>query len=166
MVVYSVARYIFQEVIILQHYFGPRFRILHWCTDQLMTDALAQMELTAAQGRIMGYLSCQTDPPCPRDIEEHFHLSHPSVSGTLNRLERKGFIRLCPDETDRRCKRIHLSAKGQECLERMAQNIESIETKITDGFTPDEQEQFSTLLNRAITNMGGTCCPSFKEESI
>ena len=67
-------------------------RILHWCADQAMTNALATMDLTAAQGHIMAYLDHQKAPPCPKDIEEAFHLSHPTVSGLLARMEKKGFI--------------------------------------------------------------------------
>ena len=98
----------------MKHYYSPRFRLLHWCSDQILNDALAQMDLTASQGRIMGYLAHQPQPPCARDIEDHFHLSHPSVSGTLSRMEKKGFIALRPDDRDRRCKRIYILPKGME----------------------------------------------------
>lgn len=146
----------------MRHFYGHRFRILHWCTDQIMTDALAKMDLTASQGRIMGYLAHRSDPPCAKDIEEHFHLSHPSVSGTLSRLEKKGFIAFFTDEADRRCKRIRILPKGMECHERMEQVIFGIEQQIVSGFSAGEQAQFSVLLDRATQNMG--CCPCHKEE--
>ena len=73
-------------------HYGHLLRILHWCTDQSMTNALENMELTAAQGHIMGFLAHRKEPPCPRDIEEEFQLSHPTVSGLLSRLEKKGVI--------------------------------------------------------------------------
>lgn len=133
-------------------------RILHWCTDQSMTSALETMELTAAQGHIMGYLTHQTQPPCPRDIEKEFQLSHPTVSGILSRLEQKGFIELRTDPDDRRCKRIFILPKGQQCHDLMHQTIERNEQRIVAGFTPEEQEQFGILLQRAITNMGGSPC--------
>ena len=148
----------------MKYHYGPRFRILHWCTDQIMTDALTKMDLTASQGRIMGYLAHRTDPPCARDIEEHFHLSHPSVSGTLNRLEKKGFIAFAADDTDRRCKRIHILPKGIECHEQMEQVICGIEQQVVQNFSPEEQAQFSRFLNRAIENMGCACGPCLKEE--
>lgn len=148
----------------MKHVYGPRFRILHWCTDQIMNDALARMDLTASQGRIMGYLAHRTDPPCARDIEEHFHLSHPSVSGTLNRLEKKGFIAFFSDEADRRCKRIHVLPKGMECHEQMEQVICGIEQQVVSGFSAQEQSDFSRLLNRAIENLGCGCGPCHKEE--
>ena len=75
-------------------HYGHLVRILHWCTDQSMTNALEAMELTSAQGRIMGFLAHRTQPPCPKDIEEEFRLTHPTVSGLLSRLEKKEFIQL------------------------------------------------------------------------
>lgn len=146
------------EVIPLKQHYGHMIRILHWCTDQAMTSALEEMDLTAAQGHIMGYLTHRADPPCPRDIEEAFHLSHPTVSGLLSRLEKKGFLELRPDEKDRRCKRIYILPKGRQCHETMHQTILSNENRLVQDFTEEEKSLFSDLLNRAIANMGGGPC--------
>ena len=139
-------------------HYGHLLRILHWCTDQSITHALEQMELTAAQGHIMGFLARSKTPPCPRDIEEAFHLSHPTVSGLLQRLEKKEFIQLIADDHDRRCKRIHVLPKGRECQENMHQVIQTNEKRLVEGFTEEEQAKFAELLNRAIANMGGSPC--------
>ena len=150
----------------MRPHYGHLIRILHWCTDQSMTSALEKMDLTAAQGHIMGYLSCQKEPPCPRDIETAFHMSHPTVSGLLSRLEQKGFIRLQTDPHDRRCKRIYIQPKGLECHQTMYQTILHNEERLVQNFTPEEKEQFSSLLQKAIANMGGTPYHSnSKEES-
>ena len=149
-----------------KHY-GHMLRVLHWCTDQTMTGALAQMDLTAAQGHIMGYLAHSPNPPCSRDIEEAFQLSHPTVSGLLSRLEKKGFIEFRPDEKDRRCKRIHMLPKGQACIELMHRTIRENEERIVQGFSDAEKAQFASLLERAISNMGGSPCQrNQKEESL
>ena len=142
----------------LTYHYGHMLRILHWCTDQSMTSALETMELTAAQGHIMAFLAHQKTPPCPRDIESEFQLSHPTVSGILSRLEQKGFIQLQSDPKDRRCKRIYVLPKGNACHELMHATILRNEQRIVDGFTPEEQELFGQLLQRAITNMGGNPC--------
>ena len=148
-------------------HYGRLLRILHWCTDQSMTHALEAMELTSAQGRIMGFLAHRPEPPCPRDIEEEFQLSHPTVSGLLTRLEKKEFIEIRPDAHDRRCKRIYLRPRGKECMENMHQVIQNNETRLVTGFTEEEQAQFADFLKRAITNMGGSPCrrPNHKEEN-
>ncbi len=147
----------------MQKHYGHRLRVLHWCLDQTITNALASMELTAAQGPILGYLSHRETPPCAKDIEEVFHLSHPTVSGLLTRLEKKGFVEFRPDAADRRCKRIYILPKGRACNERMHATIRATEESLVTGFTEAEKAQFSEFLDRAIANMGcGGCKP--KEE--
>ena len=141
----------------MDRHFGHYVRILHWCTDQRMTAALTDVDLTASQGPILGYIAHRKSPPCSRDIEEEFKLSHPTVSGLLSRLEKKEFIQFRPDETDRRCKRIYVLEKGRQCHQLMHDTIKENEQRIVRDFSPEEQAQFAALLSRAITNMGG--CP-------
>ncbi len=134
-------------------FYGHLARVLHTYTDQTITAALAEMDLTAAQGHILGYLRCCPEAPCPRDMEQHFQLSHPTVSGLLNRLEKKEFIALKPDEADRRCKRIYLLPRGQQCTQTIHDLIGSIEERIVRDFSPEEKAQLQALLLRAIENM-------------
>ena len=131
-----------------------------------MTSALESMELTASQGHIMGYLNHCKEPPCPRDVEEAFHLSHPTVSGILSRLEQKGFIRLLPDPEDGRRKRIHILPKGRQCHDLMHRTIQENEERLVADFTPEEREQFARLLQRAIANMGHSPCHSKSKEEL
>ena len=140
--------------------------MLHSCTAQAISQALEEMELTSAQGHIMGYLARRKEAPCSKDIEEVFGLSHPTVSGLLSRLEKKGFIEFRPDEQDRRCKRIYVLEKGKKCNETIYQLIRNTERQVVEGFTPEEQAQFTALLKRALTNLGSA--PTFlhpKEEN-
>lgn len=122
------------------------------------------MELTASQGCIMGYLYHRQQPACAKDIEEAFEMSHSCVSGLLSRLEKKGFLALRPDEQDRRCKRIYILPKGRACYSHMRETLQSIDDRIVQGFTPEEQAQFSRLLYQAVVNMGGNPICPHKEE--
>ncbi len=133
---------------------GHLVKILHCCTEQAITEALEKLELTAAQGRVMGYLARNPCPKCPKDVEEAFHLSHPTVSGLLARLEKKGFLELYPDPDDHRCKRIRILPKGMHSHETMHHTIVEMEHRMVSDFTPEEEEAFHTLLTRAIANMG------------
>ncbi len=122
-----------------------------------MTNALASMELTAAQGHIIGYIVHRKEAPCARDIEAAFQLSHPTVSGLLRRLEKKGFLEFRPDEQDRRCKRIYLLPKARELQETMRTTIDATDARLVQGFTEEEQAQFMAYLSRAIQNLGCNC---------
>ncbi|MBQ8238346.1 MAG: MarR family transcriptional regulator [Oscillospiraceae bacterium] len=147
-----------KEVFPLNPIYGHSIRVLHWVADQTMSATLASMDLTASQGHILAFIAHSPQPPCPRDMEEAFQLSHPTVSGLLRRLEKKGFIRCAPDPADRRCKRVFLDAKGKECLARMDATIAGNERRMVENFTEEEKRQFADLLDRAIINMGGCSC--------
>lgn len=145
--------------------YGYLIRVLENCAGQAMNSALASMELTAAQGHVMGYITHRKTPPCARDIEEAFQLSHPTVSGILSRLEQKGFVEMRPDEEDRRCKRIYVLEKGLQLEETMHRTIHTTEEKMVENFTEEEKAQFAALLQRAIDNLGGHPCKrKHKEE--
>ena len=149
----------------MAHY-GYMLLVLHSTTSQMVTQALASMELTCAQGHIMGFIAHCQQPPCAKDIEENLQISHPTVSGLLSRLEKKGFLELRPDPDDRRCKRIYVLPKGAACNETMHNTILGFEQKIVDGFSEADKQQFTLLLTRAMRNLSVN--PNFqfeKEES-
>ena len=139
--------------------YGHYIRVLHWCTDQVITHALAQMDLTAAQGHIMGLLSHQKEPLCSRDVARALELSHPTVSGLLARMERKGFLQLRQDPRDKRARRIHLLPRGMECVAQIEEVIRANEQRMVRDFTEEERQRFMEYLDRAIVNLGGSPCP-------
>lgn len=143
--------------------FGRIFRSLDCALGRYMDQALSGMDLTFSQGHIMGYLSHCDTPPCARDIEERFHLSHPTVSGLLARLEKKEFITVQEDPADRRRKLIYILPKGRQCNETMAAVIQNGDKKLLEGFTPEEAEQFMNFLFRALHNVAPDFDPK-KEE--
>ncbi len=144
--------------------YGPKLRVLFSLIDQQISASLEEMELTCSQGHVIGYIMHQKTMPCPRDVEEVFGLSHPTVSGLLSRLEKKGFLELIPDEQDRRCKRIRALPKGKECMERLHAGIRATEENLVRDFTPEEREAFTQLLDRAIRNLGGDVPNEMKKE--
>ena len=67
---------------------GHRIKQLHILARQRMGGTLEQLELTPAQSHVLHYLvEHRAQCPGPRDVEEFFSLTHPTVSGILSRLE-------------------------------------------------------------------------------
>lgn len=150
-------RSLLYEVKKMRHY-GHRFRVLHWICSQMLNEPSSQMGLTASQGRFIGFIANAKEPPCPKDLEDYFQLSHPSISGVLKRLEQKEFIEFRSDPKDGRSKRIYLLPKGIECHERVLNQIQRIEQTVVSGFTAEEEELFSQFLDRAVINLSGKSC--------
>ena len=149
----------------MRRHYGHYLRILHGCTDQFLSAAVTQMDLTPVQRRVVGYLAHRSEPPCAKDVEEEFQLSHPTVSGILSRLEKKAFVEFRPDPADRRCKRIYVLEKGWEHIGQIHRIINENEDRIVDGFTEEEKQQFAAFLERAIRNMGGSLCHHKEEKT-
>ena len=118
-----------------------------------MNRKLQELELTCAQGHAIGFLRHSKEPPCARDMETAYGLSHATVSGILSRMESKGFIEQRPDPKDRRIKRIYLLEKGTACSESIHRHIEESEGIMAEGFTAEELKQFRGYLRRAISNL-------------
>ena len=137
----------------LKKRFGPKIRHLHCCTDQRMTDALAEMELTASQGHAMAFINHQKQPPLTKDFEEVSHLSHACAVGILSRLEKKGFIEFRTDPEDKRCRRIYVLPRGAASHRHMHETMEGIEERMVRGFSEEEKALFREFLDRAIANM-------------
>ena len=75
-----------------------------------MNEGLKKYDLTKTQRDILGYLHfTDKNPVIQKDIEEHFHISNPTVTGILNRLEQKGFIERKQSLKDKRVRTIVLT---------------------------------------------------------
>ncbi len=133
---------------------GHYFKKLHFLMEQVMNRQLQELDLTNAQGHIIGYLAVHPEAPCARDLETEFGLSHATVSGILSRMESKGFTEVRPDPKDRRIKRLYLLEKGRACSKEIGFRVQETERLMTQGFTPAELEQFRSYLTRAIHNLG------------
>ena len=132
---------------------GHSFKKLHFLLEQAVNQRLQELDLTSAQGHVIGFLRRSPEPPCAKDMETAYGLSHATVSGILSRMEAKGFISQEPDPHDRRVKRLYLKDRGLACSESIWHHIEEIERSMTADFTPEELDQFRDYLSRAISNL-------------
>ena len=140
-------------VIETEEHLGHSIKKLHFLMEQAINQRLLELDLTSAQGHVIGFLRRSKQPPCAKDLETAYGLSHATVSGILSRMEAKGFIEQRPDPRDRRVKRIFLLERGLACSQSIWQHIEESERTMSAGFSPEEQAQLRTFLSRAISNL-------------
>lgn len=132
----------------------PRLRMLNNSIRQHMDQQFLAMELTAPQSFVLHYLALhEQEPVYPKDIEHSFHLTHPTVSGLLQRLELKGFLTIQQDSTDRRCKRIQLTEKARCCEKAVGHAFSQLDRAMSDGMSADERAQLLRLLDLAAENL-------------
>lgn len=137
-----------------QRHIGHRARVLSQAVRQAIDRKLATLDLTGQQSFVLRYLYERKDEVVyPKDIERRFNLTHPTVSGLLQRLESKEFITCLPDPDDRRYKRLALTRKGEDCQMEIFRHIHSIEQTMTQGMTEEEADSLVRLLDLAAENL-------------
>ena len=133
---------------------GPRLWYLNNRITQYMDQQFLALDLTSTQSFLLHHLSLhEHEAVYPKDLEKRFHLTHPTVSGVLQRLEAKNFIIIEPDKADRRCKRIRLTDRARRCDEAVGQAFETLEQRMCAGMTEAEQQTLRRLLDLAAENL-------------
>lgn len=112
---------------------------------QLMSTRLAPCDVTPGQ---YGVLACLWDgnASSPKDIAHILGLETPTVSGILDRMQKKGFIEREIDPEDRRCVRVRLSRKGEELKEPVKQIVDEVNQEIWDLFSVEDGKTLSNCL--------------------
>lgn len=117
--------------------------------DKLGNQMLMPYDLTYPQFKTMKLLF-KNQPMTIRqiDIERHFSLTNPTVTGIIQNLEKKGFIERITNPEDSRSKVISITQKAkdmEEGLTRLGARMEEMSTK---KLSAEEREQLLFLLKK------------------
>ncbi len=104
--------------------------------------------LTGMQCKLLMYISNRGEDTYQRDVEKHFEIRRSSVTGALQLLEKKGFIRREAVENDARLKRLVLTDRAQKLCGEMRQAVDGIEYMLRSRLTSEEIESFFEIMNK------------------
>lgn len=117
-----------------------RSRIDYQLKDRIITKTQAEIMLFIREKNKKNIEVNQVD------IQDNFHLTNPTVTGILNRLEEKCFIERRKSEKSARCNRIVVTDKGLQELTFGHAVIESLEKEFLSCLTESEQKTLYDLL--------------------
>ncbi len=132
---------------------GLLIKFIHHAIKKDCDSMLREIDLTFSQFDVLMYLLNNQDKAHnQRDIEKEFMIKNPTVTGILNRLEAKGFIRRAASQDDARYKKIILTEKSRQIEKKVHKNGDRIEERLTQGISPGEKEQLGRLLKIMLKN--------------
>lgn len=137
---------------------GAIFKFIHLGAENYFNQNLQELNLTASQMHILIYLDrCDAEGKKvnQRDIEKHLHLSNPTITGLLQRLEAKGFVTRTVSETDGRNKEISQTDASRSIHAEMHRRLDIQNEKMVRGMTEEEIAELHRLLNIVLKNMQG-----------
>ena len=89
------------------------------------------------------------------DLATATHLKAPTISVSLQKLEKEGYVHRQPDEYDLRATRVFLTDKGRKLDEHIRRVIREEENRASAGMTEEESETLIRLLLKLKANLTG-----------
>lgn len=121
--------------------------------EKLSNHELAPYDLTHTQYKILMLLYRKQHHPLRQiDIETHFAMTNPTVTGIIQNLEKKGLVRRIPNPEDKRSKLLMLTERAIAMQQELHVLGESLEKQVTANLTEAESEQLILLLKKILAD--------------
>lgn len=118
---------------------------------QTMTQRLAPFDITPSQYGVLNCLWLSDGPRLPREIAEMLSLETSTVSGILDRMQKKGLIDRMINEDNRREIFVTLTEKGAALEDEVVRTVEDVNRDVLESFTAEEAALFKNQLRQIAT---------------
>lgn len=110
-----------------------------------MTEKLSVFDLTPVQYAVL-YCLWENDKKSPKEIAERLKLENSTISGILERMEKKGLIKRMISKEDRRFIQIMLTEKGAVLEKDVLAAVDKVNEEVMSVFSKEECENLKTQL--------------------
>jgi DNA-binding MarR family transcriptional regulator len=117
-----------------------------------LTKLAAERGLSLTQLRMVGLL--RDRQLTISELALALGLDRSSVSGLVDRTEKRGLLRREPNPTDARSVHVTLSASGHEAFAAGATEMAATLSSLIDVLSPAESARLTTLLERMLDHRG------------
>jgi len=118
---------------------------------QLKADGI---NLTRSQWRVIAHLKNQ-DGQTQSELAERLFIEKAPVGTLIDKLEAAGLVKRKPDPTDRRVKRIFITAKATPYFPEIEESVDELLLLSMQGLSNGDQNQLLTLLGKIHLNLQG-----------
>lgn len=116
-----------------------------------INQRLKNSKITQSQAEILIYIKVKSEQGKEVnqiDLEKSLNLTNPTITGILNRLEEKGFVKRIVSIKDSRFKSVLITEQGKEELSKGKKVIDKLEKKMLNYLTVEEQIELHRLLEK------------------
>ena len=123
--------------------------------DKMANPILAEYDLTASQCRVLKFLFMQQNQSARIvDIEKECAITHPTVLGLLDSLEKKGFVSRIVNPKDARSKLISLTPRAKEMQAELQAVVAKIDHAWVEDLSAQERKELQRLLLKLLRMEG------------
>ncbi|XVU28437.1 MarR family winged helix-turn-helix transcriptional regulator [Actinoplanes sp. CA-054009] len=111
-----------------------------------LTEVAGRYDMSVVQVRLLGVL--RDHEPSMSALGRHLGLDKSSVSGLVDRAQRRGLITRTPSPTDRRSLHVSMTDAGRALAVRIADEFAARVAALTAGLSAGERRQLTALASR------------------
>ncbi len=124
---------------------------LSFLVQSLLSQAGAGVGLTSVQMRLLGVL--RDREPAMSEIARHMDLDKSSVTGLVDRAERRGLVSRISNTEDGRSIRVALTPTGKTLADNMTRDVGRRITELVEGLSTSETKQLAALASRLLGSL-------------
>ncbi|MCF8033587.1 MAG: MarR family transcriptional regulator [Desulfarculaceae bacterium] len=98
-------------------------------------------------------LVAQDGPRTPGALAKEMFLSQATITGVLDRLEKRGLVERRRDQKDRRRVSIHLTAQGEDAVRLAPRPLHERFASRLEALSPDERDEIDRVLSMVVEMM-------------
>lgn len=116
--------------------------------DEIVSEA----DLHFGQLPILGALS-RLGPSSQKDIAQELHVTAPSITNSVKRMEKKGLLTCDVKEDDRRSHVLRITDKGEEAKKFCFEHFYQIDKEMCSNISEEDLIVFEKVMNTMIDNL-------------
>jgi len=133
------------------------YRVFAAFTRALRAHGQLMIRMLADEGMHPGQAFClrtlaRHDGMSQRDLAATLHVSRPTVTAMLQRMERSGMVRRTTDVDDQRISRVHLTEEGRRLERSLVDVLLAYSARVLDSIPTDDRLDLERLLGRLADN--------------
>ena len=109
---------------------------------------LRPFDLTPATGLVLSNLAESGEPLAPREIAERLIVSRATITGLVDSLERRGYVRRLPHPDDRRMLLVEITESGRRVADEFRPVVHRQQTVWFQSLDDDAKQSFVLYLRR------------------
>ena len=121
---------------------------LYWLSYKLLERRLFPTGVSVSQARVLGLLYFSKKPVKPSRLATLLFQETQSITGILQRVEGKGWVRRQPDPEDRRAVGLELTDKGRDLAKRVVAISEDLYGEVFGPLTAQERGSLESILRK------------------
>ena len=121
---------------------------LSFVIQGMLERRAAEYDLSIIQTRLLGVL--RDRKPTMHELARFLGLDKSSVTGLVDRAERRGLVARVPSTTDRRAVLVSLTDDGRSLVSQAAARFEADVSTLLSRLPPRERETLSRIISRLL----------------